>query len=825
MQELLDEEFVQRFGMGPKDPSQDLQEDLEQLLQDDSLPDELRPQEVITKPHPFLQSFAKQAAKDAKRSYDEHCLSFMDAAANHMDHSFGVVEPLLKQAIADHDLSSFWTVFWNTVESSTLQFTGHNSDDGSHGYRGRGKYPVSLREVKTPTVSADGTDYSFHTPAWLSTLQNHHNRCIHAASNLAMIAKGKLPQRKLDEILMHNGNCSARIISFLEWQRSHTDLFTLPVNGENAEEAMASPFDPATLIDKLKQDSTLAQSLALKKECRKYAAYIQRWQTHFSRETEQQAKAQFLKLQTNVGAMCGVVKGAKSAPISRLRLESSAKQGQDEITTNPGKIDDALKAIWGTIHQGNVGRATQQNLSSIFLREFAQHFTFAEEFKVPILDAKSLRDGIQACIENASGLDGVQASDLQLLSNVALEWLACMLNAIEGGDAWPQQTLVGRTSWLDKTDGPEPSLDPLEYRGLAILSKVYRLYAAIRLRHLQPWVKNWEHEELFAGTSAATGAEDAWFLLGLECEEARLLGHTVTGGSADIWKCFDQHQRALLYDLLAHAGFPGPILKAYNAFHENLPYHNTIGQGLGAPHFKPCSIPQGCPFSMMFTGFTFHPWVSLMKSLGVKPRGLADDLTITATGEGHEKRFRQGYEVTMQYLKALGAKPAPKKCFTFSTSPDTRFRLSNHYWQELGAKVEVVLEARDLGGHLSTKAVLGGSTLAKRMRKATAYCYRLAAMPWSKQAKQRVVETLIYPLALYGCEAAPIYDSDMAKLTAAVAKAVGFYTHSSSNLMTAMLSAKGRNFCGQFTVLNRSLALLRRIIYKHPLIKMKIQSI
>ena len=112
-----------------------------------------------------------------------------------------------------------------------------------------------------------------------------------------------------------------------------------------------------------------------------------------------------------------------------------------------------------------------------------------------------------------------------------------------------------------------------------------------------------------------------------------------------------------------------------------------------------------------------------------------------------------------------------------------------------------------------------------RMRKATMYCYRLAAMPWSRQAKQRVVETLIYPLALYGCEAAPIYDSDMAKLTAAVAKAVGFYSHSSSNLMTAMLSGKGRNFCGQYTVLNRSLALLRRIIYKHPEVTQRIHDI
>ena len=348
------------------------------------------------------------------------------------------------------------------------------------------------------------------------------------------------------------------------------------------------------------------------------------------------------------------------------------------------------------------------------------------------------------------------------------------------------------------------------YRGLAILSKVYRLYAAIRLRHLQPWVKNWEHEELFAGTSAASGAEDAWFLLGIDFELARLLDLDFTGGSADIWKCFDQHQRDLLYHLLEAAGFPSPILDAYRAFHDNINYHNTIGQGLGAPHFKPCSIPQGCPFSMMFIGFSFHPWVALMKTLQVKPRGLADDLTITAIGEGHEARFKKGYEATMVYLHRLGAKPAPKKCFTFSTSPTTRLRLDYHYWDVLGAQVKVVQEARDLGGHLSTRALLGGATLSARIRKATAYCYRLAAMPWGKAAKQRVVETLIYPLALYGCEAAPINDSDMVKLNVAVAKAVGQHTHASSNILTTLLAAPGKNFHAQFVVLYRSYGLLRR---------------
>ena len=175
---------------------------------------------------------------------------------------------------------------------------------------------------------------------------------------------------------------------------------------------------------------------------------------------------------------------------------------------------------------------------------------------------------------------------------------------------------------------------------------------------------------------------------------------------------------------------------------------------------------------MMLTSFTFHPWVSQMRSMKVIPRALADDLTIVAIGPNHEKRFKQAYGATMQYLDAIGAKPAPAKCFTFSTSQDTRFGLSRHYWQELQSRVKVALEARDLGGHLSTTARIGGATLAQRMRKATAFAHRLACFPWGWKAKRQVVETLIYPMTLYGCEASPINDSDMAKLSTAVAKAI-----------------------------------------------------
>ena len=178
-----------------------------------------------------------------------------------------------------------------------------------------------------------------------------------------------------------------------------------------------------------------------------------------------------------------------------------------------------------------------------------------------------------------------------------------LYQAIERRADWPKQTLSARTAWLDKTEGALPSLNPLDYRGLAILSKVYRLYFAIRLKDLKPWIQGCKCEEQIAGTEAATGAEDAWYSAALDLELAKVLGQEFTGGSADIWKCFDQIQRELIHFLLELSGSPIEILKAYKNFHENVEYHNTIGTGLGAPYSKQCSIPQCCPISMTLIAF------------------------------------------------------------------------------------------------------------------------------------------------------------------------------------------------------------------------------
>ena len=127
-----------------------------------------------------------------------------------------------------------------------------------------------------------------------------------------------------------------------------------------------------------------------------------------------------------------------------------------------------------------------------------------------------------------------------------------------------------------------------------------------------------------------------------------------------------------------------------------------------------------------------------MKAMQVTPRGFADDLTVVAFVPDHERRFRDAYTATMSYLMQLGVKPAPSTCFTFSSSPDTRFRLAHFCWQALQAKVKVTTDARDLGGHLSVSAKSQGKTQQQRLRKATMLACRLACFPWGWAAKQKV---------------------------------------------------------------------------------------
>ena len=157
----------------------------------------------------------------------------------------------------------------------------------------------------------------------------------------------------------------------------------------------------------------------------------------------------------------------------------------------------------------------------------------------------------------------------------------------------------------------------------------------------------------------------------MEIEYCRIRGLEYSGGAADIYKCFDQVRREIVYELLKEAGFPAGLLHAYKDFQEALQVRNTVAGGVGEACKKPTSIPQGDPMSMMITSLLLRAWVMQMRDLDVLPRILADDLQLMATsedGRNHLELFKCGFDATHLHLEDLGARLAQEKCITWSSN-------------------------------------------------------------------------------------------------------------------------------------------------------------
>ena len=77
--------------------------------------------------------------------------------------------------------------------------------------------------------------------------------------------------------------------------------------------------------------------------------------------------------------------------------------------------------------------------------------------------------------------------------------------------------------------------NPMAYRILKITSALYRLWATLRMQHLEKWISTWADPAMFAGVSGA-GAEEGWYLTQLDLELKRTTGAEITAASIDVYK-------------------------------------------------------------------------------------------------------------------------------------------------------------------------------------------------------------------------------------------------------------------------------------------------
>ena len=161
---------------------------------------------------------------------------------------------------------------------------------------------------------------------------------------------------------------------------------------------------------------------------------------------------------------------------------------------------------------------------------------------------------------------------------------------------------------------------------------------------------------MFAGVPGK-GAQQAWLTQALHAEFMRVSGRDYAEAAADIYKCFDQIVRQLLYLMMAITGVPLNLISTYARYHEGLGLRNTLVGGYGELYRRPRSLVQGCAISMTLVALVGRPWIFEMISRGVRPRLLADEFHITADGDVADRASRSVSSTTPWEIPS-GASPS-----------------------------------------------------------------------------------------------------------------------------------------------------------------------
>ena len=361
---------------------------------------------------------------------------------------------------------------------------------------------------------------------------------------------------------------------------------------------------------------------------------------------------------TGLGASYRALRGPRAAGPTYLRDPDG--HGEAAYTSDPARLDQIARDEWGKVYKGSDEDETL--LVSEFCAKYADYMVFQPESNIGPITASDLMRELRTASHTSAGFTGWHQSELAHLSWEAVVQAAELLNAIEAGCPWPEQTLPVRASFVSKA-GPvtNPDAGCMDFRVLSVLDVLYRRWGSLRVKQLRPWTRSWASPHLFAGVPGAS-AQDAWWELGLQVEHSIAAGSACMIGSVDIYKCHDQVSRLLGMMVARCAGLPSAISTAYLSFHGACLYRNAVGAGgVGTPYMRPRGIPQGCPLSSLILAAITQVWVNVVLSHGAIPRALADDWTVSLSGCPHEIKhpFCDALDATHAFVRDMGGAHLP----------------------------------------------------------------------------------------------------------------------------------------------------------------------
>ena len=317
-----------------------------------------------------------------------------------------------------------------------------------------------------------------------------------------------------------------------------------------------------------------------------------------------------IQVAADTGNIRAMYAGIKKAVGPNKRKTAPLKSKRGEVITDKAKQMDRWKEHYAEL------LSTETSITAEALQSIETLPCMSELDNLPT--KKELSDALDCMTSGkAPGMDGIPPELLKCGKDVLIDELHDLLCNCWNGDGVPQDMRDCKINTLYKNKGDMSDCN--NYRGIALLSVVGKLFARVVLMRLQKLAER-VYPESQCGFRAERSTIDMIFSLRQLQEKCREQRKPLYMAFIDLTKAFDLVSRNGLFQILDKIGCPPKLLNMVKSFHVGMKGFVQFDGMVSSAFDITSGVKQGCVLAPTLFGIFFS--VMLKQAFGQSSEGV-----------------------------------------------------------------------------------------------------------------------------------------------------------------------------------------------------------
>lgn len=351
---------------------------------------------------------------------------------------------------------------------------------------------------------------------------------------------------------------------------------------------------------------------------------------------------------------------------------------------------------------------------------------------------------------SARGVDGISAQELKVLPRLAVQHLMLLMNSYTRG--FPPWLMWTRTFPVPKKSGP---ITAAQIRPISVMAQLYRLWSKIQCRHVLLCL----HTRLppaITGFLPGRGPYEAVYEMQASLERAFEHGHSLSGISIDLLKCFNTIDREGVQVAMTKLGIPPALIHQWYCSAQRISRSWILLGEVSPPTPTTRGCPEGDPLSVMAMITIALAWVTHVQQTtpAAQLSAYADNWAwMVSNPNMHSGVIRD----TQNFVQGFTMEIDWDKSWIWMNQADQLPAVKRALRQQLGHdRLKHLLTAMDLGGQLTYRGPPKLGKVTNRFHEAMNRLKRLQRMPHDLRSKCLLIQQGIYPQVFYASAILPI---------------------------------------------------------------------